>query len=255
MDGWKYHYITGRYLDLLNPCDPAKLDRLFELMDLADGARVLDMGSGKGEALLRLARRRRVFGVGVDISPYFTEAALTQARALGDAGSGLNFLAMDGRDYQGNRDFDAVLCLGASWIFGGMRGTAHAMSTFARPGGLIAIGEPHLIRPPSCEYLRALAELDREPEAELTLFENVSEAEACGLVTLASLASSQDEYDSYEWQRMRAAEQYALEHPEDPDVPELLRRARTHRDLYLRYAREVVGWSLYLFKKVPAVGR
>ena len=240
---------------MLNPCDPAKLEQLFDLMDLPNGAKVLDIGSGKGEALLRLAGRRELSGVGVDISPHFTQEARIRAEALGPAASGLSFVAMDGRTYEAATDFDAVLCLGASWVFGGMRGTAQSMSERVRPGGFVVIGEPHLVRPPSCDYLQALTDLNLEPEAELTLAENVAAAESCGLVTLFSLASSQDEYDAYEWHRVRAAEMYAMGHPDDPDVPELLRRVRTHRDLYLRYAREVVGWALYLFQKSPGIGR
>jgi SAM-dependent methyltransferase len=255
LDGWKYHDITSRYLDLLNPCNPAKLDSLFELIDLPEGARVLDIGSGKGEALLRLAQRRKICGVGVDLSPYFTETAKSRAAALGPRGRSLSFLSMDARLYDGPGDFDLVLCLGASWIFGGMRGTAESMSRWTRPGGYVLIGEPHVVRPPSCEYLHALAELNADAEAELTLAENIAAAESCGLLTLFNLVSAQEDYDAYEWQRMRAAEIYALEHSEDPDVADLLRRARTHRDLYLRYARELTGWALYLFKKNPELGR
>lgn len=254
MDGWKYHHITGQHLDMLNPCNPGKLDILFDLMDLTEGARVLDMGSGKGEALLRLAKRSRIAGIGVDFSPFFTQEAMQRATLLGEAGSGLRFLAVDGRHYIDSEPFDAALCLGASWIFGGVRKTAEAMAAFLGDTGYVIIGEPHFVRPPSCEYLNALEELGSDPEAELSLVENVSAAESAGLVALHCLVSTQEEYDAYEWQRVRAAEQYAMKHPDDPDVRELLRRSRTHRDLYLRYARDTVGWALYLFAKHPATG-
>jgi hypothetical protein len=52
----------------------------------------------------------------------------------------------------------------------------------------------------------------------------------------------------------RAAENYALARPDDPDVPELLDRMRRGRDAYLRWGRETLGWSIYLFR-VPGGGR
>lgn len=47
----------------------------------------------------------------------------------------------------------------------------------------------------------------------------------------------------------RAAERYAATHSDDPDVPDLLARLRRARDIYLRWGRETLGWSLYLFGK------
>ena len=245
----KYHEITGKDLVFLNPSSADKLDRLVELMDLPEGARVLDVGSGKGEALLRAAMHQKITGIGVDLSPDFTRVARERAAAIGEPGRNLQFLAMRGEDYVPEGLCDAVLCIGASWIFGGMKGTAAQLSEYVKPGGYLAIGEPHLIEQPTADYLAELAAAGSEPDSAMTLAENLLEAESCGIVALYVIPSSQADYDHYEWSRIRAAELYALANPDDPDVPALLKRARTHRDLYLRYARETVGWALYLFKK------
>jgi hypothetical protein len=61
--------------------------------------------------------------------------------------------------------------------------------------------------------------------------------------------SNGDEWDRYETLQWRAAARYAQAHPEDPDVPELLDRVEHSRREYLRWARTILGWSLYLFTK------
>lgn len=245
----KYHEITGKDLLLLNPSSGDKLDRLVDLMDLPEGAKVLDFGSGKGEALLRIAMRHKITGIGIDLSQDFTRVASERATAIGEPGRNLQFLAMAGEDYVPEGLCDVALCIGASWIFGGMKGTAAKLSECVKAGGYLAIGEPHLIQQPTPDYLAELAVVSSEPDATMTLAENLLEAESCGIVPLYVIPSSQSDYDHYEWSRIRAAELYAFAHPDDPDVPALLRRAHTHRDLYLRHARDTVGWALYLFKK------
>ena len=75
MDRWKYFDITHRNHLICNPMTAEKLDELFSLMHLKSGARVLDIASGKGEVLVRLAESYGIRGVGVDLSPFaFNEA-------------------------------------------------------------------------------------------------------------------------------------------------------------------------------------
>ena len=66
--------------------------------------------------------------------------------------------------------------------------------------------------------------------------------------------SSEDDWDRYEGYHRYAVETYAAEHPEDPDVAELLADTRRyHDDVYLRWGRQEVGWAVYLFRKPGAV--
>jgi hypothetical protein len=59
--------------------------------------------------------------------------------------------------------------------------------------------------------------------------------------------SSREDWDRYEFLQLRAAERHAAAHPDDPDVPELLERARRERVEYLRWGRDTLGWAIHLF--------
>jgi hypothetical protein len=82
-----------------------------------------------------------------------------------------------------------------------------------------------------------------------THHQNVVIGEEMGLSLLYTLVSNHDEWDQYEGLQWYAAERYAVSHPEDPDVPELLRRVREQKEEYLRWGRDTLGWAIYLFRK------
>ena len=246
MERWKYFDITHRDHMLCNPLDLTKLDELIGLLGLPADARVLDMATGKAELLVRLAERTRVRGVGVDLSPYCIRDARTKASRRGVEAS-LAFVLADGATFDPGPDpFDLTLCIGASWVFGGHRGTLAALRDRTRAGGQVLVGEPYWRADPPKEYLAAM---QLAPGAFLTHAGNVAAGEDVGLVPLYTLVSSPNDWDRYEGLQWRAAERYAVDHPDDPDVPELLKRTRRSRDAYLRDGRDVLGWALYLFRR------
>lgn len=245
MDRWKFYDITHRDHLVCNPLSTDKLDELAGLLDLRPGQRVLDIACGKAELLVRLVERFGVAGVGVDLSPYCVRDAQAKAAAR-VPGADLVFLEMDGADYAGEPEsFDRAMCLGASWTFGGHRGTLRALARFVRPGGLVLTGEPYWILEPAAEYLEAA---DLRAGEFTTHAGNVAIGLEEGLTPLYALVSSHDDWDRYEGLQWRAAENYAVAHPDDPDVPDLLARQRRARDAYLRWGRETLGWAVYLFR-------
>ena len=199
---------------------------------------------GKGELLVRLAERHGVRGTGVDISPYEIVVARERAAARAPA-AGLAFIEGDAAAYPpAPASVDLAVCLGASWIWGGHRGTLQALRSFAKPGGLVLVGEPYWRREPEPGYLAA-AELAAGDFS--TLQGNVAiAAEESSL--LYALPSRDEDWDRYEFLQVRAAERYARAHPDDPDVGELLARTRRGADAYLRWGRDTLGWSIYLFR-------
>ncbi|MDP6824481.1 MAG: methyltransferase domain-containing protein [Dehalococcoidia bacterium] len=245
MDIWKYYAVTHADHLVCNPTSEAKLEELVNLLPLQSGARVLDIACGKAELLIRIADHHDASGVGVDISSYETEVARQRVaeRRLDDR---VEIVLMGGADYDAAPgSFDLAMCIGATWVWDGYVGTIEALKKIAKPGGLIAIGEPFKMHEPSAEYENA------EPGLVANLVthaENVAIAVNAGLTPLYAIVSSQDDWDRYEGLQWRAAEAFAVENPDDPDLPELLARMRENRTVYLRHARDTLNWAIYLFR-------
>jgi SAM-dependent methyltransferase len=245
MDVWRYYGITHADHVVCNPTGPERLDELIALLELPAGPVVWEAAPGKGELLVRLVERFGVSGTGVDASPFEIAVAREQAAArVPDAE--LTFIEGDAATHMpAGASVDIAICLGASWIWGGHRGTLQALREIARPGGLILVGEPYWKREPAPEYL-AIEELDAESIS--TLEGNAEIGRDEGLTLLYAMPSTDADWDRYEFLQLRAAERFAAEHPDDPDVPELLSRVRREVDTYLRWGRDTLGWCIYLFR-------
>ena len=246
MDRWKYFTIGHKNHLFCNPLSEAKVDELIGLLDLSEDAHVLDMACGKGEILRRIIHRWSCRGVGVEISAEWAAEARSKIVASNLADS-VKIVQEDGANYEGTREsLDAALCIGASWIWGGLAGTLEALSRWTRPHGMVVVGEPFWINEPSKEHLKA-AELERSSFG--THAQNAETGTKLGLHLLHALVSSHDEWDRYEGYQWYAMEKYALDNPDDPDIGELLSRMRKFRDIYLTWGRDGLGWAVYLFLK------
>ena len=245
MDTWKYFAITHADHVVCNPTSPERFDEMIGLLDLAPGATVWEAACGKGELLVQLAERLRVRGTGVDMSPCEIAVARERAAARAPAAE-LAFIEGDAAAHPPEpASVDLAVCLGASWIWGGHRGTLAALRGFVRPGGLVLVGEPYWRREPDPAYLAA-AELSAGDFS--TLHGNVEIAAEEGFTFLYALPSRDEDWDRYELLQVRAAERWALANPDDPDVDELLARTRRGSDAYLRWGRDTLGWAIYLFR-------
>ena len=247
MDIWKFYDIRHRGLLLCNPMNEEKLERLCRLFRLERGTRALDIACGKGECLVRLAELYGITGVGVNISPYCIKDCLEKKRARVPEAD-IRFIEMDGAKYEPEHgeSFDLTMCVGASWVFGGHRGSLRALSKITRPEGLIAVGEPFWLLDPSEEYLKT--EGIRKEEFG-THSDNVKVGEEEGLVCLYTLVSNHDDWDHYETYQWWAVDDYVRTHPDDPDNLELLEKTRVGKESYLRWGRDTVGWAIYIFRK------
>ncbi len=247
MDKWKFFDITHREHILCNPMSIEKFEQLVALVRLRPGAHVLEIATGKGEFIIRLAERYSIEGVGVDLSPYcIADAKRKHQKRVPDAQ--LIFLEMDGADYEPEKpeSFDLVACIGASWIYDGHRGTLKALKGMAAQESWIVVGEPYWRQEPEGEYLEAIGE---ERNRYGTHNENVEVGQELGLEVAYTLVSNQDDWDRYEGLQWYAADEWASGHPEDPDVEEVLKRVRESKAAYLRWGRETLGWAIYVFKK------
>ncbi|MBD3162001.1 MAG: methyltransferase domain-containing protein [Candidatus Eisenbacteria bacterium] len=248
MDMWKYYDVTHREHTIMNPTGEEKLRELIALLRLDANDSAIDIGCGKGEFLLHLARAYGVKGIGIERSPYtFAEAKERVARLAPDAD--IAVLEMDGADYrpEAPHTFALAACLGASWIFGGHGGTLDALIRLTAPGGWIIAGEPYWLQEPTQEYLEDSGE---RKEDFGTHASNVEAGERRGLVLTYTFVSNKDEWDRYQGLQWVAADRYARAHPDDPDLPALLDRLAKEKRAYLKWGRDTLGWAIYVFRRV-----
>lgn len=244
MDRWRYFEITHATHDLMNPSSGEQIEALGQAIGLGAGMRVLDLGCGHAEMLLRWQARFGITGVGVDASPYHAARASRRVaeRGLSDR---LEIIEGKGEDFRSAARFDVAACLGASWIFGGHAGTLRALAAFARPGGVVVTGEPYWKAPPPRAYLEAEG-------LRLEEFHNLGQclelAREQGLELIWMARSSDGDWDRYEMRQAAALDAFARAHPEDPDLPELRATRRRADAAYARWGHACLGWALWAFR-------
>ena len=250
MDIWKFYDITHREHVICNPTSEEKLTRLVELLRLPTDAQVVDIACGKGEFLIRLAEAYRVRGAGIDISPFHIADAKRRLATRASA-AGITFTQMNGADFKPDEphSLDLASCIGASWIFGGHAGTLDALIGMVKPGGWVIVGEPYWLQEPSEDYLEASG-VKREDFGSHS--SNAECGERRGLDLVHTIVSSQDDWDRYEGLQWYATDEYARNHPDDPDLAELVERVGKARAAYLRWGRDTIGWAIYMFRLRPA---
>lgn len=247
MDSFKFTTVAHRDHLFCSPLSAAKVDTLIGLLDLPISASVLEVGCGKGEMLLRVMARYGVAGTGLDLS----EAWLAEARERAGVRTLTKpptFLLLDAQEYAPPELVDLAVCVGSSHAYGGYRDTLRALAWIVKPGGSLLIGDGYWKRDPTPEYLALLEALTDELTDHAG---NVAAAVEEGLTPLFASVSSDDDWDYYEGLYALSVERYAAGHPDDPDVPTMLRRIRPWRDGYLRWGRDTLGFALYLFQKPP----
>ena len=224
-------------LALLGPLGEERLDEVLALLDLAPGARVVDVGCGKGDLLRRVAARYDVEALGIDVS----EAYLDSARA--HASERVKFERRDMHDHGLDEEsFDLAISHAAGW--GELRATLRELRALVRPGGRVLVGEGYWRREPSEEYLAALGAGRGELESYAGTIEAAREL---GLVPLYAATASEQDWERYEWTLNLNAERHAARHPEDAEG--LLAYSRANIERYLGGGREALGFGSFLFAR------
>ncbi len=244
---WKFYGITHKYHTILNPSNQQKIGLLVSLLKLPPHAKVLEIATGKGELITQIIERYGASGVAVDLSPdHSRDARACFAERIPHAD--LAFLEMDGAAYQPDEpeSFDLTLCLGASWIWNGHRGTLEALKAMTKSGGLIAVGEPFWLKEPDPAFLQSAG---YEKETFGTHYQNFKTGEELGLTLLYTIVSSPDDWDNYYSLYWYTGDEYIRAHPDDPDLAEFQAWLTDAREQYLRWERDTLGWAIYLFKK------
>jgi len=229
-------------LDFWNPAGAERVDHLLSLLRLEREARVLDIGCGNAEVLLRIAERYGARVTGVDCSPY----ALAQARAAFDQRAA-TFLEQEvSGDSAFGDAWDCIVWIGGPFVGESFPETMRAFTGWLRPGGQLLMGHGFWSQPPAAEYIEAIG----IPAEEMTDHAgNIECGEAEGLRPMYSCVSSRDEWDHFEGTILVNSERYAAEHPEAPDPQGALERRRKWHIAQQRWGRDTMGFGFYLFSK------
>jgi len=246
MNREKFSFIAHRDHDYCNPISAAKIEKVLDLLPLDGSSRVLDLGCGRAELALRIIERFGSTVIAVDRSELMLDAARERAQWTG-ALAKLHLDDSDIGNYQADPEtFHLTVMLGAGGIDGGMAGICNQLKVWTKAGGYILVGEGYWQKKPRSDYVAFLG----GPESQYVDHRsNVQAGLDAGLIPMHAATATPDEWDEYEWKYSRSIERYAGEHPDDPDVPEMLKRIRRWRDGYLRWGRDTLGFAVYLFHR------
>ncbi|OIJ99533.1 SAM-dependent methyltransferase [Streptomyces monashensis] len=225
-----------------SPLDDDSVRRLLERGLPKGDERVLDLGCGQGEWLLRaLAARPDAHAEGVDISEDALAQAAVAARELG-VQDRLVLHHRKAEEFASEEPFDVVLSFGAAHAFGGLLPTLAAARKHLAPGGRVLIGDGFWERPPSQEAVEMLGNFT-------DLADTVDRVVADGWTPVDGHVSTRRELDDYEWACWGSLAAWALDRPEDPDSPEVLETANTRRTEWLRAYRETWGFVSLVLRR------
>lgn len=242
MDFLDLKNISEQGMELVNPTSPEKVLKVGEMAGLQAGWRVIEFGTGYGEVLVLWAQRFDISGVGIDIRPHACQRAEQKMSRLG-LGERIEIVCGDAAAYSFEPGrYDVAACVGASFIWGDFHQTVRHMRPVIRPGGRLVIGEPY--------WRQALAPPDytRGETAVYTEYELLQMARQEGFHVAGVVRSSHDEWDRYESDNWRGLLAWLEANPDHPERQAVLDHLHDSQDEYFRYAREYLGWALYVLQ-------
>jgi SAM-dependent methyltransferase len=235
--------VAERDHDIQNPTNAGKIRELGELLRLRTETRVLDIACGRGGPAIILASTFGCRITGVEKTPEFASVARERAADAG-LGDRIEVVEADASEYPlDGGSWDVAMCLGATFVWDGLRGTLDALVPAVRAGGGVAVGEPYWYDEPPAE----------RDEGFTTLAETVRRFEAARLVATGLVCALRDDWDAYESQHWRAAEEWLIENPDHPEADELRREHERHKWNYLEFQRDRLGWAILVGRKTLAV--
>ena len=246
-DPFRYTVIAHGARRILGPISDARLDALVERLSVGPGDHALEIGSGKGELLVRLlARWPAATAEGFDRNPWFLADARAAATAAGVA-SRVSFVETDVPGALiADRAAALTIGIGASGILGDGAATVAGLAAATRPGGTVVFGDGLWIREPLLSGLAAFGmSIDELPDGPEGLAALGVEA---GLEPLDVEVVDEDEWDAYEGAYSEAIGTWLEAHPDDPDAPAFAARRAMMDDSYREWRRDAFGFGIARYR-------
>jgi ubiquinone/menaquinone biosynthesis C-methylase UbiE len=215
------------------PLSESHAAELLDRLELFDGCKIIDLGCGWGEMLLRAAARSsgKINAIGID-----TDAGhLERARAVAlRRGLNVDFIQQSASEYTGRAN--RAICIGSSHAMGGSKAMFSALSEVV-PKGRALVGDMIWDQPPTNAALELFG------NGILTLAELVAASREAGWEVLSLGIADQREWDDFESTHRAGQRAMALEYPESAFGQQLKEDlAKRERD-YLTIYRGLLGFA------------
>jgi SAM-dependent methyltransferase len=237
-----WHAVVESEHEIQNPTGEEKIRLLGERLGLGPDSHVLDIASGRGGPALVLAREFGCRLTCVERAPEFVASAREGIEAAGLEGR-IELIEADAATFEFGR-YDAALCIGATFVYGGLVPTLERLRVAAP---LLGVGEPYWRSwplPPEPELDRSSPRTDEEEW--LPLPETIERVESTGVRVISLIASSEDDWDRYESLHWQTLDRWLGANPDHPQAEEFRARGAADRDRYLRWERAVMGWAIFV---------
>ncbi len=226
-----------------NPFTEEKYATLGRVLRMKPDTRILDLGSGSGEMLCTWARDHAITGVGIDMSPLFSEQARRRAEELG-VGSRVQFIHNDAAGYVAEEKCDVAACVGATWIAGGFAGTVELLAQSLKPGGIMLIGEPYWRQLPATDEIAQACGVPSVSDF-LTLPDLVASFDEQGYDLVEMVLADQEGWDRYEAAKWMTLRRWLEENPDDDFAQEVRAELPIAPKRHVTYTREYFGWGVF----------
>ncbi len=210
-------------------------DRLLDHLDIRPKSRILDLGCGWGELLLRaLAKVPDSSGVGIDTDKLALDRGRKNAASRGLSGR-VRFASANLPRVRSTAE--RVICIGASHAWGGTESALRAVRRHLSPRGRILFGDGFWIGPPSPQLVGMFGDL------QPSLADLVTHATAAGFRPLFADTATDAEWDDFEWGTYRGLEEFALDGRPAALASKARERADLRRSEYLDGYRGRLGFA------------
>lgn len=221
------------------PMSQGRAQYLINTLDLLPQQTIVDFGCGDGIFLQILASQIPVIGYGIDNN----DTLIQKAQANWDSTdhnneSSLKFISMDVNDYiRDMTPVDAIICIGAEYIFGGYGQFLEQAKSLLKPSGKLLIGTIYWKQPPSSEYLALLGNENPYHDLHVT----VQMAYQTGYLPLDVGRANNDEWDQFESSTARRRYQNTASHDS----------TWQWQSGYLKWGMDTMGFSFLFLEKSP----